>query len=194
MPLPEIGAMREELVLQTSAPIPLAIAGLTAAAGTATAVFATAHGFANGDYVTIAGASEAGYLGLVPIALLGATSFSYAVPLDTPAAASGAPTATYVSDALGGAEKRWRTLDTIWGALVLSSIPTSPERIMATAVQGQTIRRFAVYARDDIGIDMRVLWTRSSGTRARTLNITMVTPIEDGRDFMAIETSEPAAA
>jgi hypothetical protein len=66
--------------------------GVTQSGGVAT--FASnAHGFLVGEYVTIAGANEAGYNGSVLILTKDANSFTYAVASTTVTPATGTVTA-----------------------------------------------------------------------------------------------------
>jgi subtilisin-like proprotein convertase family protein len=72
---------------------PVAVQTLVSSNGVATATTAGANGFVNGDLVTITGANEAGYDGTFTITNVSGNSFSYVVPLATPATATGSVTA-----------------------------------------------------------------------------------------------------
>jgi hypothetical protein len=65
---------------------------LTHSTTTATAT-KTAHGFSSGQYVTIAGATPAAYNGTFPITVTGANTFTYVLPSDPGADATGTVTA-----------------------------------------------------------------------------------------------------
>jgi hypothetical protein len=70
------------------------VSPLSQTLGVATAVTATAHGFATGYPITIAGASPTGYNGIFPIVVTDATHFTYSVSSSL-GSASGSITATY---------------------------------------------------------------------------------------------------
>lgn len=72
---------------------PQTLTSLTQSGGTATAV-KTAHGFADGDPVLIAGADQSGYNGLVNITYVDANTFTYSVDSATVTPATGTITAT----------------------------------------------------------------------------------------------------
>jgi uncharacterized protein len=55
------------------------VSGITRAAGTATVTTTSAHGFATGQRVTIAGANQTAYNGTFTIAVTGASTFTYPV-------------------------------------------------------------------------------------------------------------------
>lgn len=71
----------------------VSVTSITQANGLANATTATAHGFADGDPVTISGASPAGYSGLTNILYINATQFSYPVASTLASPATGAITA-----------------------------------------------------------------------------------------------------
>jgi head-tail adaptor len=181
-----LGSLREVLLIQTPSPAVLAVATLTRVSTTATATTAAAHGYATGDYVTIAGASPAGYTGKVKITVTGTTTFTYTVSdaLTTPA--TGTITVTYASDAQGGRRISWSTLDTVRGELIPIR---ATERLQAQAIGSQVETRFRVHARADVTPSMRVVWTPSwpSGSAAQTLEILGVQPEGDGRLFMLLD-------
>ncbi len=78
----------------TFTPANLALTGIAFAGATATATTATAHGWANGDIIQIAGATDPLYNGRFTIAAVTATTFQYTMS-GTPGAPSPAgPTAT----------------------------------------------------------------------------------------------------
>jgi head-tail adaptor len=181
-----IGTMREQLVVQTSAPLARSVSSLTRSATTATVTTAAAHGYATGDYVTIAGATPAGFNGKFPVTVTGSTTFTYAVSsgLSTPAA--GTITATYASDAQGGRAETWRTVDTLWAELVPLR---ADEQLAVRSTTAQTDLRFRVRVRADVTPKMRALWTPGwpAGAAQQTLEIHGVLPIDGGTRFMFLE-------
>ena len=149
--------LRETLVIQTGAPDPVAVTSLTRSSLTATVLTATAHGFANGDFVTIAGAVPAGYNGKRKATVTGPSSFTYPVTdgtLATPA--TGTITATYASNAQGQVVADWDDYDTIFGEQVTVR---ASERLQAQALQTTLEYRFRVHVRDDLTDRMRIRWT-----------------------------------
>ena len=76
-----------------SAQSPLTLSSLTQSGGTATAT-KVAHGYLDGDPVTIAGANQAGYNGTFNITLVDANTFTYAVDSATVSPATGTITST----------------------------------------------------------------------------------------------------
>ena len=71
----------------SDAPTAKTIQSLTRSGTTATATTSSAHGYATGDEVTVAGATPSGYNGTVTITVTGSTAFTYTVAsgLTTPA-------------------------------------------------------------------------------------------------------------
>lgn len=68
----------------------VSVSGITQAAGTATATTGSAHGFAVNDWVTVRGANEAGYNGLVKVLTVPlTTTFTYSVAAGTASPATG---------------------------------------------------------------------------------------------------------
>src|SRR5689334_8303585 len=112
------GPMRERLTILTSAPVALLLASLTRVGSVATATTPAAHGYATGDYVTIAGANEAGYNAKVKITVTSPTAYTFAVSGSPATPASGKITSTYVSDALGGRRTVWSELATISAEMI----------------------------------------------------------------------------
>jgi len=72
---------------------PISVSALSQASGVASAI-ATSHGFADGDMVTVAGATPAGYNGSVNIRRIDADTFTYAVSSALSTPATGTITAT----------------------------------------------------------------------------------------------------
>lgn len=81
----------------------VSVSSLTRSGSVATATSA-AHGFADGQYVTIAGASLGAYNGTFPITVTGANTFTYLVEGEPVSPAVGTLTAFAVSDATGVTE------------------------------------------------------------------------------------------
>jgi len=188
MPQP---VLRERLTVQENVPDAVAVTSLTRVTTTATVITATPHGYATGDFVTIALAVPAGYNGKVKITVTGASSFTYLVngALATPA--TGTITVTYVSDAQGGRKIGWNTLDTIWAEL----LPVrAMERLQAQALQAALDYRFRVHVRPDLTPEMRALWTPQwpAGSPLHTLEIHGIVPDGDGRQYLVLECGEIA--
>jgi head-tail adaptor len=186
--------LRELLVIQENAPDPVAVTSLTRTTTTATATTATPHGYASGDYVTIAGATPSGYNGKVKITVTGASTFTYVVngALSTPA--TGTITALYVSNAQGQPEIGWSTYRTIHAEL---RPIRAWERLQVQALQGQLDYRFRARSIDCGGVTntMRALWTPQwppTGQRQHTLEIHGVLPEDDGRQYTLLECGEVA--
>jgi len=184
-----IGDLVERLVIQENVPDPISVASLTRTSTTATAQTATPHNYASNDYVTVAGATPAGYNGKVKIAVTGASSFTYPVngALATPA--TGTITVVYVSDAQGGRKIGWQTLDTIWAE---HRAVRAFEKLQVQALQGQLDYRFRVFVRADLTTEMRALWTPQwpPGAPTHTLEIHGIVPDGDGREYMFLECGE----
>lgn len=186
MPSYPIGDLRERLTVESFAPVPVSLSSLTRASTTATATTGAAHGYTTGDYVTVAGATPAGYNGKVKITVTGATTFTYPVngALATPAI--GTLTAVYDSDAQGGRKLAWATVAILPAALVPQS---AAERLQAQAITAVVDTHFRVRVRAGITPKMRVRWTPSwpPSSAEQTLQIHGVLPIEDGRTWMFLE-------
>lgn len=67
----------------------LSVSSLTQAAGTATCTTSTDHGYSTGDWVSIEGANESEYNGIVQITVLSNNSFSYEVDSGATSPATG---------------------------------------------------------------------------------------------------------
>lgn len=189
--MPNVGAgtLREQLVIQENAPEPIVVTSLTRVTTTATATTADAHGYVTGDFVTIAGASPAGWNAKYKIAVTGPNSFTFPVvgTLTTPA--TGAITVTYFSDAQGGHAIGWETFATIWAEMIPMS---ALERLQALSLTSRVDYRFRTSARHDITPKMRAIWTPSWPPPAspHTLEIHGVLPWQDGRTFLVLECGE----
>ena len=70
-----------------------AISSITRSSSTATVTTSGSHGYATGDWITIAGAGESQYNGIFQITNTAATTFTYAVPGTPSTPASGTKTA-----------------------------------------------------------------------------------------------------
>lgn len=186
------GAMRERLVIQTTAPESVRLTALTSSGTTATATAAKAHGFVTGDYVTVAGASPAGYNGRVQVTVTGASAFTYTVSAGLTTPATGSVTVTYYSDESGGQRERWRTVCSVFGELIPLR---ASETLQAAAIQSTLEVRFRVHVQTGIDASMQVVWTPSFPpfSSARTLGILGVTPMGDGRQFMLLECGQRRA-
>lgn len=186
-----LGALREQIVIQTPAPADLSVTSITRSGAVATVTMAAPHGWTTGIYVTIAGATPDGYTGRVKITVTGATTFTYPVSAGLSTPASGTITATYTSDAQGGRSVVWRTLDAVAAALETGA---GQERLLAAAVQAQQTYQFRIRTRTDLTPAMRVLWTPSwaSVTARKTLEIQAVRPVDDGRHFQVLDLAEVA--
>jgi SPP1 family predicted phage head-tail adaptor len=181
-----IGAMRERLTVQDPTPVAKSVSSLTSAGTTATATTAAAHGFVTGDWVTVAGATPAGYNGRVKITVTGATVFTYVVGAGLVTPATGTITATYVSDAQGGRAVTWTTLATVFGELVPLR---GSERMQAQAIGSQLSLRFRIRSDARFRPTMRALWTPTwpPDSDEQTLEIGAVIPVDDGRTWMVLE-------
>jgi head-tail adaptor len=184
-----VGKMFERIVIEESAPDPIAVASLTRTLTTATASTApTAHGFQNGDYVQVAGANEAAYnAAKVKVTVLSATSFSYQVSGSPSSPATGTITVTYLSDAQGNRKLSWSELVALPAEAMAIS---ATERLAAAAIPAlasSTLYRFRTHLRPDVTDDMRVRWTPRypEGAPEQVLEITGVLR-EDSR-FMVLD-------
>lgn len=184
-------AMRERLVLQTPDPQTVSVTSLTRTSTTATVTAAVPHGYATGDYVTIAGASPTDYNGRVKITVTAATTFTYTVSASLPSPAAGTITAVYASDAQGGRRIGWTTVESIWAELVPLR---AAERLQAQAIGSQVAYRFRTRIRSDVTPAMRALWTPTwpPGAVRKTLEIHGVLPIDDGLTDAFLECGEVA--
>ena len=183
--------MRERLLIQTETPLTFTLTTLTRSGATATATTNKAHGYATGDYVTIAGAVQSAYNGKVKITVTSTTTFTFAVTGSPATPATGAVTVVYVSDAQGGRRQTWTDVDTIFAELIpLRAL----ERLQVKAIQGQVEYRFRVRVRTDLTPKMRALWTQRwpPGVAQKTLQIHGVLPDSDGRFYQLLEMGEVA--
>jgi head-tail adaptor len=185
------GAMRERITIQTDAPAAVAITSLTRGGSTATAVTPTAHGYSDGDYVTIAGASPAGYNGTVRVSVSQDFQFTYPVDSGLTSPATGTITSTYTRDAKSGRRVDWRSVATVWAELIPLR---ASERLQAAAMQSDVFLRFRIRARADVQPNMHALWTPSwpPDSAQQTLEIGGVLPVDDGRNYLLLECSKAA--
>lgn len=192
---PTIGELTEKLLIQENAPDPIVVTSLTRSGSVATAVTAADHGFTTGDFVTIAGATPAGYNGAWKVTVTNATTFTYSGTvigaLATPA--TGTITVTYKSDAQGGQKLGWNTLASapqgIWAGLVTLS---GLERLQAQSLSARVDYRFRTRLRLDITARMRAIWTPSwpPNAPAHTLELHSVVPEGDGKTWMLLDAGE----
>jgi SPP1 family predicted phage head-tail adaptor len=188
-----VGAMRERLVLQENRWPVLAITSLTRSGTAATAVTEAAHGYAVGDYVTVAGATETAYNGKVKLTTVpSTTSFAYSVTGSPSSPATGTPTVVYATDAQGGREANWVTKDKIWAEMLALS---ASEQLQVAAVQSTNVYSFRIRVRTDLSSLMRVEWTPRWPPRMATqaLEITGIVPFEDGTRFLILNCSGAAS-
>lgn len=101
-------------------------------------------------------------------------------------------TRTDTADTHGAAVPTWTTLDTIAGELWPIR---ATERLQLAALQAETAYRFRVHVRGDLRPTMRILWTPSwpDGATAKTLQITGLQPVGDGRLWQQIDCVEVTA-
>lgn len=181
-----IGKLSESLTMQTDRPQAVEVQTMTWGGGLVSAVTRTAHGYATGDYATIAGAIPSTYTGKVNVTVSSATAFTYPVvgPLTTPA--TGIITATYTGDTHGGRVGRtWRTLATIPAEF----IPLRTfERLQRMAVEDGLACQFRVRARADLVAGLRAVWAARwpAGVGARTLLVKGVEPDDVHRAYMTL--------
>lgn len=185
-----IGLMRERLIVQRHDAPTLSVSSLTRASTTATATTPVPHGYIVGDYVTFAGSSIAGWNAKVKIVTVPtAETFTFTVSglLTTPA--TGTITVVYTSNATGGVVGAWRTLDTISAEMIPLG---AMERLAIEQIESSVSYRFRVRARADLDAKQRVLWTPTAppGSVRKTLEITGIIPVEDGRTFSFLEAAD----
>lgn len=175
--MPPSGNLQERLVLQRRTPPALALASLTSAGLLATATTVALHGYATGDYVTVAGAAPAGYDRKAKVTVTGTRTFTYALAGALASPATGAITATYASDAQGGRRDDWAEVATVPAEMVPLR---AYERLQLSAVQSDVDYRFTVRLRSDIEPKMRALWTPRwpRGAAQQVLEILGVLPDE----------------
>jgi len=184
-----IGPLRERLLIQENVPDPISVTSLTRSSTTATAVTATPHTYATGDYVTVGGATPTGYNGKVKITVTGASSFTYPVNGTLATPATGTITVTYFSNAQGQRVVGWQDFATIWGEQLAVR---AYEKLQVQALQGQLDYRFRVFARGDLTKEMRAIWTPQwpPASPQHTLEIHGIVPDGDGRQYMFLECGE----
>jgi hypothetical protein len=151
-----VGAMTEQLVLQTAAAPTLVVVSITRAGSVATVTTLVPHNRVTGDFVELDDAVPVGYRGRFKVTVTGPTTLTCTVNpgLSTPATTPG--TLTYATNAAGGQNEVWRTIDTFAAEQVSVGVT---ERLQADTLQGVEVVRFRIYARTDIVGRARVLWT-----------------------------------
>jgi len=184
-----VGAMVERIQIEHHDPPPLAVTSLARVTSTATMTTTVAHGYTNGDYVTIAGATPNGYNGKYKITVTSPTAFTYVCNSTLATPATGTITTTYVSDAQGGQKLGWLAYGPPLRAELFSLNRPVPEIVQGAAVQSETMYRFRVRRRLDLTTAMRVAWRPSWPRDGETLTLAIVAlaPEQDGRTFMWID-------
>lgn len=188
-----IGKLIERLTFEDNVPDALSVSSLTRAATSATVTTATAHGYASGDYVTVAGALPTGYNGKVKITVTGPTSFTYQVSSALSSPATGTITSTYASDAQGNVKAGWETFADRVPAEV---IPISAqERLAAAAIPALatvTRYRFRIAIRADVNEKMRVRWVPRwpPNSEEHVLEIDGIQREDNGRRWMLVDCVE----
>jgi len=185
-----IGKMRERITIEDNVPDALAVSSVTRAITTATVTTSTAHGLASGDYVTIAGASPAGYnTDRKQVSVTAATTFTYQVSSGLTTPATGAITVTYLSDAQGNRKAGWDTFVEVSAEVMPIS---SQERLAVAAIPAlasSTQYRFRIAARADVTDQMRIRWVPRwpPNSPEHVLEIVGVLPEGDGRRYAVLE-------
>lgn len=168
--------LNDRFTFLTDSPVPVSVSSLTQAGGTATANTGAPHGFNDGDFVTIAGATPSAYNGEVQVSIIDADTFTYAVSGNPSSPATGTITATFKSDAQGGQGQGWRTHVTVSGHLHPLSVATT---LQAQAVNSVVGSELEIEYRPDIVHAMRVQYTPYRHTTPKTLEILGVKPHKD---------------
>lgn len=182
------GELTEQLTIQSPTPVAVSVSSLTSAGGTATATTAAPHGYATGDFVTIAGADQAAYNGEVQVTVTGASTFTYPVAGGPVTPATGTITATFTSDAAGGQGSGWHQLAVVWGSMTALS---AAELLQAQAINSTQTYRGKIYYRPDVTPKMRILWTPYQFPAPKTLQIHGVLPDRDEpRRFLILDVGE----
>lgn len=182
------GELTEQLTIQSPTPVAVSVSSLTSAGGTATATTAAPHGYATGDFVTIAGADQAAYNGEVQVTVTGASTFTYPVAGGPATPATGTITATFTSDAAGGQGSGWHQLAVVWGSMTALS---AAELLQAQAINSTQTYRAKIYYRPDVTPKMRILWTPYQFAAPKTLQIHGVLPDRDApRRFLILDVGE----
>lgn len=183
--------MIERLTIEENAPVSLAVT-ITRTGSTATATTTAAHGYSTLDYVTVEGATPAGYNGKIKITVTAPTTFTYPVSSGLTTPATGAITVTYTSDPQGNRKIGWNT----FAEVAAEAMPIrADERLAAAAIPAlasSTQYRFRVQTRADLTDQMRVRWTPRwpPNMQEHVLEITGLLPEDDGRRYMLIEAVE----
>jgi len=162
------GELTEQLTILSPTPVAIAITSIARSGTTATVTTSAAHGYASGDYVTLAGVTPSGYIGEFPITVTGASTFTFAVTGSpaTPATVPG--TVVWTSDAQGGGGSGWFT----FAVVAAQVLPLSAnEQIAAGGIAAIVNYRAKVNYRADLKTTMRCLWTKYKETTTRTLEI-----------------------
>jgi head-tail adaptor len=183
------GPFNESLIVMENNPDPIAVTSLTRTSTTATAQTATPHHYANGDFVTTAGATPAGYNGKFKITVTGPSTFTFVVNGTLATPATGSITATYVSNAQGQVAVGWMDYAQIWAErLAVRAF----EKLQVQALQGQLDYRFRTQSRGDLTTAMRIRWTPTwpPGSGEHVLEIHGIVPDDPARLYMILEVGE----
>lgn len=94
---------------------------------------------------------------------------------------------TATADSQGGRATVWTTLTTVWGAY--RPLRTG-ERLRASAIGAETTAQVVIRYRRDVTPEMRLQWTPYKATTPKTLEIHGVTPVDGGREWLALDVAE----
>jgi len=181
-----IGAMTEQLVLQTPDAPRLPIVTLTCEGTIVTVTTDRPHNRVTGDFVDVADAVPVGYRGRFKVTVTGPMSLRYtlAAGLSSPATTPG--TLRFATTATGGQDDVYRAVDTLAAEHVSTTVN---ERLQAETIQNGELVRFRIYARPDIRTNMRVLWTPSwpMGSPRQALGVVGVRPHPDNSMWMLLD-------
>ena len=176
-----IGALREQLQLQTRVPPVIPVVSITRAGTTATIVTEVPHQWLPGDFILIAGATPTAYNGKTAVTVIDPLTVTFLARGSPATPATGTITALYLSDALGGRRPFWQTFDTMPAELQPIAMV---KRLQAEATRPGNYYQFGVRIRPDLDQTMRALWTPiwPPGAPTHTLEITQVRPDADDYD------------
>lgn len=185
-----IGDLRERLTILTPTAPAIVLASVVQTDGAGVATAGDAHGYSTGDYVTLGGATVAGWNVRVKITVTSPTEFTFAIDAALPSPAVGAIlTARYFSDKAGGRRSEWYELDTV--AAKLDDEAMAEETLQFGAIQSATTHRFTIHRRSDVAPSMRLMWLPSfSDGEALLLAVTSARPVGDGRAWTTLKADE----
>lgn len=187
------GQKRERLTIQTATPVAIPVASLARFGDVVVVDTKRAHGFLDGDYVTLAGATPTTYNRKIKIALVSTTEFTFLITGNPATPATGSITATYTSDTQGGRREIWSDV----AAVAAELVPVSArESLELAAIQSDVRFRFRIYARTDLRPTHRVLWAprwpRSAPRRTLEINGILQDPENPVRELI-LECAEAPA-